>query len=64
MTNKTTFLSCRLDIETKKKLKQKADELHIDITEFIRKIAEEEIVILDKNIERLFTAIKLEVKNV
>ena len=63
MVNKTTFLHCRLDIETKKKLKQKADELGLDLTEFIKKIAEEEIVILDKNITRLFGAIGLEVKD-
>lgn len=63
MTDKTTFLHCRLGSETKKKLKQKADELGLDLTNFIKKIAEEDIVILDKNIARLFGAIGLEVKD-
>ncbi len=63
MVNKTTFLHCRLDFETKNKLKHKAGELGLDLTEFIRKIAEEDIVILDKNIAKLFGAIGLEVKD-
>jgi antitoxin component of RelBE/YafQ-DinJ toxin-antitoxin module len=63
MSTNTTFLSCRLNIDTKKKLKQKAGELGLDITEFIKKIAEEEIVILDNNVKRLFNVIRLEVKN-
>jgi antitoxin component of RelBE/YafQ-DinJ toxin-antitoxin module len=60
MTNKIDFLSCRLDLETKRKLRQKASELGLDITGFIRKIAEEEIVILDKNIQRLLNALSPE----
>ena len=64
MTNKTTFLSCRLELEIKKKIKQKAEELGLDLTEFINKIAKEDIVFLDKNLKRLFNAMKLEVKNV
>ena len=64
MTNKTSFLSCRLELEIKKKIKQKAEELGLDLTEFINKIAKEDIVFLDKNLKRLFSAMKLEVKNV
>jgi len=63
MADKTAFLHCRLDLETKNKLKHKAEELGLDLTEFIKKIAEEDFVILDKNITRLFGAIGLEVKN-
>ncbi len=59
----TTFLSCRLNVETKKKLKQKAEEFGLDITDFIKKIAEQEIVILDNNVKRLFNTIRLEVKS-
>lgn len=59
----TTFLSCRLNVETKRKLKQKAEEFGLDITDFIKKIAEEEIVILDNNVKRLFNTIRLEVKD-
>lgn len=62
MTNKTVFLSCRLDIETKKKLRQKADELGLDTTDFIKKVAEEDIVILDSNVKRLFEAIRLDIR--
>lgn len=62
MSINTTFLSCRLNVDTKKKLKQKAGELGLDITEFIKKIAEEDIVILDSNVKRLFNAIGLGVK--
>lgn len=64
MTDKLAFLSCRLDPETKKKLRKKAEELDLDLTEFIKKIAEEDIVFLDNNLKRLFNAVKLEVKNV
>ena len=63
MVTNTTFLSCRLNVETKKKLKHKAEEFGLDITDFIKKIAEQEIVILDNNVKRLFGAIKLEVNN-
>jgi len=63
MVTNTTFLSCRLNVETKKKLKQKAEEFGLDITDFIKKIAEEDIVILDNNVKRLFNTIRLEVKD-
>ena len=64
MSDKTAFLSCRLDLETKKKLKKKAEELGLDLTEFIKKIADDDIVFLDTNLKKLFNAVKLEVKNV
>ena len=64
MSDKTAFLSCRLDLETKKKLKKKAEELGLDLTEFIKKIGDEDFVFLDGNLKRLFNAINLEVKNV
>ena len=63
MAGKTDFLYCRLDPETKRKLKEKAEEFGLDLSDFIRKIAEEEIVILDANIRRLFDAINLEVND-
>jgi len=63
MVSKTSYLYCRLEAEVKKQLKQKADELNLDLTEFIRKIAREEIVFLDKNLRKLFDVISLEVKN-
>ena len=63
MVTNTTFLSCRLNVDTKKKLKQKAEEFGLDITDFIKKIAEQEIVILDNNVKRLFNTIRLEVKD-
>ena len=62
MADKTAYLSCRLDSETKRKLKEKADELGLDITEFITQIAEKPVVILDNNIKNLFEAIKFEIK--
>ena len=64
MSDKVAFLSCRLDLETKKKLKKKAEELGLDLTEFIKKIGDEDFVFLDGNLKRLFNAINLEVKNV
>lgn len=62
MTDKITFLSCRLNVDTKRRLKQKAEELGLDITDFIKKIAEQDIVILDNNVKRLFNVIRLEVR--
>ena len=62
MAGRTAFLHCRLDAETKQKLKQKAEELGLDLTEFIKRIAELDIVVLDGNIKRLFGAIGLEVR--
>ncbi len=63
MVDRTAFFSCRMGLGTKQKLKQKAEELGVDMTELIKKIAEEEIVFLDKNLKRLFNTMKLEVKN-
>ena len=63
MAYKASFLHCRLDADIKQKLKQKTEEFGLDLTEFIKKIAREDIVVLDNNIKRLFGAINLEVQN-
>lgn len=63
MVGRTAFFSCRLDIETKRKLREKAAELGLDMTEFIRIIAEQDIVVLDNNIKRLLNAMKLQVND-
>lgn len=61
MAFKIAFFSCRLDTETKRKLKEKAAELGLDMTEFIKRIAEQDIVVLDNNIKRLLNAMKLQI---
>jgi len=62
MANKTAFLSCRLDSETKKKFKQKARDLGLEISELIRKVAEEDTIFVDNNIKKLFNLIRLDLK--
>jgi len=62
MVDKISFLHCRLESEIKRKLRQKADELNLDLTEFIKKVARDDIVFVDTNLRKLFDVISLEAK--
>ena len=52
MTNKTSPVNIMLTPEAKAKLKQKADEMGISITQLIEKIAIEDICFLDSNFKK------------
>ena len=53
MAKKTAPINILVEVETKKKLKDKADQMGISITQFIEKIAQEDIVFLDANFKRV-----------
>jgi len=54
MKNKTAEIKVMVQPETKKKLKDKADQLNLTITGFIEKIAKEPIVFMDSNVKNIF----------
>lgn len=53
MVNKTEEIKVMVTPATKKKIKEKAEELGLTITGFIEKIAKEPIVFMDKNVKNL-----------
>lgn len=48
---KTAEIKVMVEIEVKKKLKAKADEVGLSMTGFIEKVAVEPIVFMDKNVK-------------
>lgn len=60
--SKTDFINCRLDSDKKKKLRDKAAELGLDLTQFIEKIADEPIIFMDKNVQRLVSVLQVGVR--
>jgi hypothetical protein len=54
---KTDFIHCRVDPKIKKQLKQKAISSNCkDLTEFLEKIAKEDIIFIDGNVKALLQA--------
>ena len=60
--SKTDFVNCRIDSDKKKKLKAKANELGLDITAFIEKVADEDIVFMDSNVKKMMGLLQVGVK--
>jgi len=55
---KAEFIHCRISYATKKILKEKAKENNCkNLTEFLEKIADKTIVILDNNVQNLLNSI-------
>lgn len=55
---KIEFLHCRISQETKKKLRKKMLEISCEnLTEFLEKIADNTIVVIDKNVENLLSSL-------
>ena len=59
---KADFLHCRIDSEIKKKLRQKADVEKLDLTGFLEKVANEDVVFIDENVKKLFGVLKLQIR--
>lgn len=57
---KNEYLSLRLSKSTKQALKLKAQELGLDLTAFVEKIALENIVFLDANLKKAFSLFQIE----
>jgi hypothetical protein len=55
---KINFIHCRMDSDTKKRLIQKAKNASLDLTRFIEKVANEDIVFIDNNLKTLFNVIR------
>jgi len=47
-----------MDSDTKKRLIQKAKNASLDLTRFIEKVANEDIVFIDNNLKTLFNVIR------
>lgn len=59
---KIDFIHCKVDAETKKKLKEKANNSKLNLTGFIEKVANEDIIFLDDNVRKLLQALKFQPK--
>jgi hypothetical protein len=55
---KVDFIHCRIEPEIKRRLREKARDEGLDLTEFIEKIAKQQVVFLDDNVRRLLDALK------
>ena len=51
MSNKTAFIQIRISQENKKKLKDKAKEFNLNLSELIEKVAENEVLFISKGIK-------------
>lgn len=56
---KTSAINLMVEPDIKKKLKQKAEDTGLTLTAFFEKIANEELVFLDKNFKKAASLFKL-----
>jgi antitoxin component of RelBE/YafQ-DinJ toxin-antitoxin module len=59
MQKKTASINIMVQEELKKKLKEKSEQMGLSITQFIEKIALEDIVFLDQNFKKAAQLFKL-----
>ena len=53
--NKTAPINLMVLPEVKRKLREKAMQLNLNLTQFLEKVALEDVIFLDKNIKKVFS---------
>ena len=56
---KNSAINIMVCSDVEKKLKEKADELGLTLTSFFEKVANEEIIFLDKNVKKVAALFKI-----